>query len=129
MQRVRPAAHDLDVGETEGLDHLLEEDRATQERLDERDREVGPGDRHHESRKTCARPDVGDARVGRQDFLFDLQRFVSSRDGPNVRQSFDAVWADWETGTWRLIGFVSRPVQYFDERPFDDTLTFAWFAP
>ena len=40
------------------------------------------------------------ARVGRQDFLFDLQRFVSSRDGPNVRQSFDAVWADWETGTW-----------------------------
>ena len=36
------------------------------------------------------------ARVGRQDFDFDLQRFVSSRDGPNVRQSFDAVWADWE---------------------------------
>ncbi|WBU31941.1 alginate export family protein [Rhodopseudomonas palustris] len=60
------------------------------------------------------------ARVGRQDFAFDLQRFVSSRDGPNVRQSFDAVWADWETGTWRFIGFVSRPVQYFDDRPFDD---------
>jgi hypothetical protein len=60
------------------------------------------------------------ARVGRQDFLFDLQRFVSSRDGPNVRQSFDAVWADWETGAWRFIGFVSQPVQYFDERPFDD---------
>jgi Alginate export len=34
------------------------------------------------------------ARVGRQDFDFDLQRFVSSRDGPNVRQSFDAAWAD-----------------------------------
>lgn len=60
------------------------------------------------------------ARVGRQDFAFDLQRFVSSRDGPNVRQSFDAVWADWETGLWRFIGFVSRPVQYFDARPFDD---------
>lgn len=60
------------------------------------------------------------ARVGRQDFAFDLQRFVSSRDGPNVRQSFDAIWADWETGPWRFIGFVSRPVQYFDERPFDD---------
>jgi hypothetical protein len=61
------------------------------------------------------------ARIGRQDFAFDLQRFVSSRDGPNVRQSFDAVWADWETGVWRFIGFVSRPVQYSDVRPFDDT--------
>jgi hypothetical protein len=61
------------------------------------------------------------ARVGRQDFAFDLQRFVSSRDGPNVRQSFDAIWADWETGPWRLIGFVSQPVQYSDEEAFDDT--------
>jgi hypothetical protein len=61
------------------------------------------------------------ARVGRQDFLFDLQRFVSSRDGPNVRQSFDAIWADWETGEWRFIGFVSQPVQYSDVNPFDDT--------
>lgn len=61
------------------------------------------------------------ARAGRQDFAFDLQRFVSSRDGPNVRQSFDALWADWEMEDWRFIGFVSRPVQYFDARPFDDT--------
>ncbi|NKJ07545.1 alginate export family protein [Rhizobium sp. SG741] len=61
------------------------------------------------------------ARVGRQDFAFDLQRFVSSRDGPNVRQSFDAVWADWEADPWRFIGFVSQPVQYRNERPFDDT--------
>ena len=60
------------------------------------------------------------ARVGRQDFQFDLQRFVSSRDGPNVRQSFDAVWADWELEPWRVLGFVSRPVQYSDERAFDD---------
>jgi len=52
------------------------------------------------------------SRIGRQDFAFDLQRFVSSRDGPNVRQSFDAAWADWETGPWRILGFVSRPVQY-----------------
>ncbi|MGJ4915197.1 alginate export family protein [Bradyrhizobium oligotrophicum] len=61
------------------------------------------------------------ARVGRQDFDFDLQRFVSSRDGPNVRQSFDALWADWESGPWRFIGFVSQPVQYKLVRPFDDT--------
>ncbi|WP_208247367.1 alginate export family protein (plasmid) [Rhizobium sp. T1470] len=61
------------------------------------------------------------ARIGRQDFAFDLQRFVSSRDGPNVRQSFDAIWADWETGPWRFLGFVSQPVQYSDEQAFDDT--------
>ncbi|WP_053057248.1 alginate export family protein [Xanthomonas hyacinthi] len=60
------------------------------------------------------------ARVGRQDFAFDLQRFVSSRDGPNLRQSFDAVWADWETARWRVLGFVSQPVQYADARAFDD---------
>ncbi|WP_416067245.1 alginate export family protein [Rhizobium sp. ZK1] len=60
------------------------------------------------------------ARIGRQDFAFDLQRFVSSRDGPNVRQSFDAVWADWESGPWRLLGFISRPVQYRNDEPFDD---------
>ncbi|WP_430390115.1 alginate export family protein [Dyella sp. 20L07] len=61
------------------------------------------------------------ARVGRQDFAFDLQRFVSLRDGPNVRQSFDAIWADWETAKWRFIGFISQPVQYKDVHPFDDT--------
>src|SRR5439155_15057527 len=31
-------------------------------------------------------------RLGRQQFAFDLQRFVSARDGPNVRQSYDAGW-------------------------------------
>jgi hypothetical protein len=61
------------------------------------------------------------ARAGRQDFAFDLQRFVSSRDGPAVRQSFDAVWADWESGPWRVLGFLSQPVQYDDAKAFDDT--------
>lgn len=59
-------------------------------------------------------------RIGRQEFAFDLQRFVSLRDGPNVRQAFDAIWLDWESEPWRLIGFVSQPVQYFRYRPFDD---------
>ncbi|HWX66591.1 MAG TPA: alginate export family protein [Rhodanobacter sp.] len=61
------------------------------------------------------------ARIGRQEFAFDLQRFVSLRDGPNVRQAFDAAWADWETGRWRFIGFISQPVQYADGHPFDDS--------
>jgi hypothetical protein len=59
-------------------------------------------------------------RVGRQQMGFDLQRFVGVRDGPNVRQSFDAVWADWERSAWRLISFWSHPVQNVPDKPFDD---------
>jgi hypothetical protein len=60
------------------------------------------------------------ARIGRQDFAFDLERFVSLRDGPNVRQSFDAIWAGWETEAWRFYGLVSQPVGNRDDDPFDD---------
>ncbi|MDB5394765.1 MAG: hypothetical protein JWM91_2271 [Rhodospirillales bacterium] len=67
---------------------------------------------------------VGDGtlklRIGRQQFAFDLQRFVSVRDGPNVRQSYDAAWADYEIGPWRLISFYSQPVQNRDLRALDD---------
>jgi hypothetical protein len=59
-------------------------------------------------------------RLGRQQFAFDLQRFVSVRDGPNVRQSYDAAWVDYEHGPWRLISFYSQPVQDKDQRAFDD---------
>jgi hypothetical protein len=59
-------------------------------------------------------------RVGRQEFGFDLQRFVSVRDGPNVRQAYDALWGDWESSPWRIITFWSHPVQYRSVRPFDD---------
>lgn len=60
-------------------------------------------------------------RVGRQQMAFDLQRFIGARDGPNVRQSFDAVWADWEGSRWRLISFWSHPVQNIPDKPFDDS--------
>src|ERR1700722_16349962 len=59
-------------------------------------------------------------RVGRQQMGFDLQRFVGVRDGPNVRQSFDAVWADWETSSWRFITFWSHPVQNVPDGTFND---------
>jgi hypothetical protein len=59
-------------------------------------------------------------RLGRQQFAFDLQRFVSVRDGPNVRQSYDAAWVDYEHGQWKYITFYSQPVQDRDLRPFDD---------
>jgi hypothetical protein len=45
---------------------------------------------------------------------------VAARDGPNVRQSFDALWGDYEVGPWRLIGYYSRPVTNRDLHPFDD---------
>lgn len=59
-------------------------------------------------------------RLGRQQFAFDLERFVSARDGPNVRQSYDAAWVDYEAYPWRLITFYSLPVQTRDLRAFDD---------
>jgi Alginate export len=59
-------------------------------------------------------------RAGRQQFAFDLQRFVSVRDGPNVRQSYDAGWADYENGPWRFITFYSLPVQVRNITIFDD---------
>jgi hypothetical protein len=69
---------------------------------------------------------VGDGtarvRLGRQQMNFDLQRFVSDRDGPNVRQSFDAAWGEYENGPWKFITFYSQPVQIinFGGQPFDD---------
>lgn len=62
--------------------------------------------------------DTFKARAGRQEMAFDLQRFISVRDGPNVRQAYDALWADWETGLWRTIGYVTHPVQYSDDGSF-----------
>lgn len=59
-------------------------------------------------------------RLGRQQFSFDLARFVSVRDGPNVRQSYDAAWADYENGPWRFISFYSHPVQVRNNTVFDD---------
>jgi Alginate export len=65
-------------------------------------------------------PGVVKFRVGRQEMAFDLQRFVSVRDGPNVRQAFDAIWGDYEMGPWRFIAYATQPVQYRDNQPFDD---------
>ncbi|HEY4178059.1 MAG TPA: alginate export family protein [Kofleriaceae bacterium] len=64
------------------------------------------------------------ARVGRQGFLFDVQRFISLRDGPNVQQAFDAVWAAWDLPTWKIWAFASMPVEYKHGRVFDDWHSF-----
>ena len=59
-------------------------------------------------------------RLGRQQIAFDVQRFVSVKDGPNVRQSYDAAWVEYEEGPWTVSGFYSQPVQVRDKAAFDD---------
>lgn len=52
-------------------------------------------------------------RLGRQDLLLNAaQRFVSVREGPNVRQSFDGLSLSWQGVPYHLKAFVSRPVSY-----------------
>ena len=59
-------------------------------------------------------------RVGRQELNFGSGRLVSVREGPNVRQSFDAVRVIVAQTRWRTDAFVSRPVTTmpaaFDDR-------------
>ncbi len=50
-------------------------------------------------------------RVGRQELLYGSQRLVSMREGPNVRQSFDAARLILTVKNWRIDGFISRPVE------------------
>ena len=51
------------------------------------------------------------ARFGRQEMMFNpLQRFVSFRDGTNVRQNFDGGRVTYSRGPLRLEAFLTRPV-------------------
>jgi hypothetical protein len=59
-------------------------------------------------------------RIGRQENGFDLQRFLSVRDGPNVRQSYDGVSVAYTRGPWRFITLYTDPVQTRNSSPFDD---------
>lgn len=50
-------------------------------------------------------------RVGRQELLLNpTQRFISVREGPNFRQSYDGGRVTWQEGKWRIDGFSLRPV-------------------
>lgn len=59
-------------------------------------------------------------RIGRLEIAFDLQRFLSTRDGPNVRQSFDGVAVAYTQGPWRVNALYTHPVQNRDASSFDD---------
>src|SRR5258706_15803552 len=59
-------------------------------------------------------------RIGRQENGFDLQRFLSVRDGPNVRQAYDGATVAYTRGLWRFIALYTDPVQNRNLRAFDD---------
>ena len=59
-------------------------------------------------------------RLGRQVLAIEFQRFASVREGPNLRQSYDAAFAEYERGGWHVIGAYEQPVQAQDVHPFDD---------
>jgi len=59
-------------------------------------------------------------RIGRQENGFDLQRFLSVRDGPNVRQAYDGATLAYTRGPWRFIALYTDPVQNRNLRAFDD---------
>lgn len=59
-------------------------------------------------------------RAGRLEIGFDLQRFLSTRDGPNVRQSYDGVSAAYTLGPWRVNALFTHPVENRDYSSFDD---------
>lgn len=68
-------------------------------------------------------------RGGRQELMFNpTQRFVSVREGPNIRQSFDGVRLTWKPSNWRIDAFAVHPVIYkpgaFDDDA-DDGQTFS----
>ncbi len=66
-------------------------------------------------------------RLGRQELQYGSSRLVSPREGPNVRQSFDAARVLLGLSEWKADAFVSRPVEtepgVFDDGPDEDR----WF--
>lgn len=60
-------------------------------------------------------------RFGRQEFSFGSGRLLTFREGPNVRQSFDAARVSAKIDKWTLDAFVSKPVEtgggFFDDAP------------
>jgi hypothetical protein len=50
-------------------------------------------------------------RIGRQEFLYGSQRIISVREGPNNRQSFDAVKLVYKESNTQFDGFYAKPVR------------------
>lgn len=59
-------------------------------------------------------------RAGRQEMAYGASRLVTTRDGPNIRLSFDGVRAIYRSTQWNISLFAMRPVEIkrgaFDDR-------------
>ncbi|AGE19034.1 TPA: alginate export family protein [Serratia marcescens] len=53
---------------------------------------------------------LGTLRVGRQEIALGSLHLLGTRDGPNVRRSFDAIRASWVKDKNRLDAFIGHPV-------------------
>jgi hypothetical protein len=66
-------------------------------------------------------------RIGRQELFYGRGRLVDTREGPNIRFSWDGALARWQKSHWRIDGFAVRPVidnpGIFDDVP-DHTTEF-----
>jgi len=66
-------------------------------------------------------------RFGRQEMSFGSQRLISTREGPNVRESFDGVRLLLKESKWKIDAFVTKPVKtnrgFFDDSA-DHAVTF-----
>jgi hypothetical protein len=71
-------------------------------------------------------------RVGRQELNYGSSRIITMREGPNVRQSFDAILARVKTGTWKIDLFYGRPAEtrpgQFDDRTNNRQLVYGLYA-
>jgi len=65
-------------------------------------------------------------RTGRQELAFGARRYISAREGPNVRQSFDGARLIFSFPKWTMSLLATKPVQtkfgFFDNAP-DHTQT------
>lgn len=71
-------------------------------------------------------------RIGRQEFLYGSQRLVAVREGPNSRQSFDAIKLIWKYKTIYTDVFYSQYVRnkfgIFNDFPDSDTKFYGLYS-
>ncbi len=71
-------------------------------------------------------------RAGRQEFNYGSSRILTFRDGPNVRQSFDAALARLQTKTWKIDAFYGRPSEtdpgIFDNQTVEQQLIYGLYG-
>jgi len=59
-------------------------------------------------------------RLGRQEMSFGSQRLISTREGPNVRESFDGIRLLVKESGWKIDAFATKPVET-NQGAFDDS--------